>query len=161
MGIKRVGNWTGARTVTEQLEGEIDKFAKKLLRDTAVKGERMSVKFLRDQSLSWKPLSSSYKQSKISQGDSEKILIKTSQYLQSINSRVDGNEAFIGVLRTVMSEDGMSYADIAAALEYGVKSKNLPARPLWQVVEKHLYMWAKKHGDLRSLVNELKKKGGN
>ena len=98
-GFKEFGNWDGILKMTARMPREIQQVNRKSLQKIALKTERETVLTLRNQSQGWVPLNPDYLARKIAQGKSEKILIATTTYIQSITSRQTGNEAFAGVLR--------------------------------------------------------------
>jgi len=112
---------------------------------------------LRSQDLSWKPLSPDYAEAKArtragkrsyfrgarrgrraarrkgGKRLSEKTLIATSQYFNSITSEIiSPYEAGVGVARRKRYKGGEKIANIALVHEYGSKDGKIPARPLWR-----------------------------
>lgn len=80
---------------------------------------------------------------KVREGGSEKTLVDTSTYLQSITSEVDRTKmiAYAGVKRTKKYSNGENVANIAEIHEYGSKARNIPARPVWRPVSKSVQKW--------------------
>lgn len=137
-GFKEFGNWDGILKMTARMPREIQQVNRKSLQKIALKTERETVLTLRNQSQGWVPLNPDYLARKIAQGKSEKILIATTTYIQSITSRQTGNEAFAGVLRNAKSKDGEDLASIAMVHEFGSIARGIPARPLWVPVSKKI-----------------------
>lgn len=137
--VRKTGDWTKAKRIARKLQKRMDNAASKTVARMALEAERMAVKLLADQPSDWDPLSEKYKKQKEKRGQSEKILIATSTYFQSITSfNVSSFIAFAGVKRSAKGEDGQIVADIAAIHEYGSKKRNIPARPLWTKVYKEM-----------------------
>lgn len=142
-GIRKTGNWKGVKKTINKMGRTFERHSKDDLKDIVTFGEKIAVKYLRDQSLSWRPLSSDYLQQKASRGESTKILIASSQYLQSITSKINGGTGFVGVLRSARrsDDDGQPMVNLARVHEFGSTSQNIPARKLWLPVGRR--MWSK------------------
>lgn len=127
-----------------------------------LKGEREAVLHLTNQDLNWTPNNSTYSDWKLKKGHSDKVLVKTSTYMQSITSFADGGRVWVGVSKDAKSEDGEEMTSIAAVLEFGSLKRGIPARPLWSVVLRELADWVKRENYFhREIINELKKKYGS
>lgn len=155
-GIEKIGEWAKVRKLTRELKTDLAEVNQKSLAKLGLFAEAQAVKAIASQELPWSPLSKRHLERKIERGDSEKTLIASSTYLQSITSTVGGqgrnamgqftkktaqstngvpkNTVFVGVLRGVKNKDNEEVANIAAVLEYGSVKRNIPARPLWSVV---------------------------
>jgi hypothetical protein len=116
------------------LSNDIEKSNDLMLKRIALKAEQMAKDHLQKQDLGWEALKPSTLKQKIRKGLSEKTLIATSSYFQSITSFNDKNAAYAGVKRTARNKEGQELANIAKIQEYGSKVRNIPARPLWQPV---------------------------
>jgi hypothetical protein len=140
--FQKTGDWDLVRQAMNIDPKEVQRIHTRSLKRAGLKAERMAVRFLRDQSLSWRPLSKLYLKWKLRKGHSEKILIQTSTYIQSITSYVIGYTAFVGVFKqTANYKDGEDVVNIAKVLEYGSRKMKIPARHLWLVVHNRLRMW--------------------
>jgi hypothetical protein len=116
---------------------EFENITKEPLLQVGLRGEAIAKLHLQNQDLGWQPLSDRYLKLKMKQRKgkrrlSEKTLIATSSYFQSITSKVLGRRVLIGVMRGVRNDDGQEIANIAKIHEYGSTARNIPARPLWQ-----------------------------
>ena len=159
--FQKFGDWQKVRILVANLPKEADRINHQSLMQVGLKAERLAVKHMANQDLGWKPLNKEYLAKKIAKGGSEKTLIDTSTYFQSITSGVDGRVAMAGVFRKARHPDGRVVADIARDHEFGVKKKNLPARPLWGPVFREVSGWIKKEKFFaRRLHDELMKKYG-
>jgi len=139
----KFGDWDIAVSTSSEMSATIDRSLRGTLRFVALKAERMAVKFVEDQSLQWEPLSRQYMDRKAREGLSNKILIATSTYFQSITSKAEGFVAVAGVFKQVKTKDGESVANIAQVLEFGSIARNIPPRPLWTIVFKEMHKWLK------------------
>lgn len=164
--LEKIGDWVKVRKLTRNLKADLSEVNKKSLAKVGLFAERQAVMALQRQELDWQPLSEKYLEAKKKRGESEKILIATSTYIQSITSQVGGqmlrdangkfmgkaaqkmsgtklpeNVVFAGVLKDVKDENGEEIANIAATLEYGSEKRNIPARPLWKVVYRRTGQW--------------------
>ena len=152
------GDWKVLEDVLRNTPNIIKKTNERSLRRVSLKAERMAVKFVRNQNLSWKPLSEKYLKAKVKAGKSNKILIGDSDYIQSITSGAKGNKAVTGVSKTAKNKEGDKIANIGMVQEYGSIARNIPARPLWSVVHKHMRTFIlHKQFFAREVDEELKK----
>ncbi len=131
------------RKVVQQIATDIENIKREPMRQLGLKGEALAKGHMRDQDLGWQSLSPKYlkrkqQSKKGKRRRSEKILIDTSSYFQSITSFTTRDTVQIGVMRGVKNEDGQEIANIAKVHEYGSTKRNIPARPLWQVVLREL-----------------------
>lgn len=133
------GNWKGITRKLENLQNDLEEKLEQTVAQAAEHVESVATGHLRNQDLSWPPLSEAYLRQKLrakgrgSRRFSEKILIRTGTYLQSITSYVEKLAAFVGVKRGVAREaDGTDVVDLASVHEHGAPSQNIPARPLWK-----------------------------
>ncbi len=137
--VPKKGNW---KRVIKKLENFQKDLEAKLLQTTeqaAMLVEDTAVGHLKNQDLGWTPLKKAYldrkkkTQRESGRSLSDKILIATATYFQSIASYVDGLKAFIGVKRGVAREkDGKTdVVDIAAVHEEPITSP-VPKRALWK-----------------------------
>lgn len=125
------------RQFIDNLKNDIYQIMVEPMMQVGLKGEAIAKQHLRDQDLNWKPLSPTYLKWKTTKRKgkrrmSEKTLIATSSYFQSITTWADLKKAYIGVKRGVNNEEGQEIANIAKIHEYGSTKRNIPARPLWQ-----------------------------
>lgn len=146
--IFKVGQWDKVQRIihTENIINGFKAANELAMKNVASVGETMAVKFLRSQTLSWRPLAPGTLKRKLSkkpQG-SRKILIDQSHYLNKITSWTDKGEGLIGVKKAAKSKDGKEeLANIAAVLEFGSRARGIPARPLWHPVKNHLVTFIK------------------
>lgn len=160
MGVKifKTGEWdkVNAKINATYLIKGIDAANQLAMQNVVVTGERLVVKLLVSQSLSWPALSPATLKHKLAKkpAGSNKILIDTSTYLQNITSVVQQKYGFIGVRRIASYKNGQSVANIAAINEYGSKARNIPARPLFQPAKTRLMTWIK---TVKPFISEYKK----
>lgn len=147
--IRRTGNWRGIGALIDNLEKECKIAVDTSLKRFALKAEGTAKKHLRDQDLNWKPLKPATLAAKLREGYSEKTLIRTSSYFQSITSWVDKTKdvAYIGVKKEVKEPEGRYIHLIARVHEFGSMSGNIPARPLWQPTLEETIEWHKKNNN--------------
>lgn len=146
MGIRRTGNWRGVASLVDNLEKECKIAVDTSLKRFALKAEGTAKKHMRDQDLNWAPLKPATLAAKIRKGYSEKTLIRTSSYFQSITSWVDksSDTAYVGVKKDAKEKDGRHIHKIARIHEFGSMSGNIPARPLWEPTMEETIEWHKK-----------------
>lgn len=143
MGMKRIGNWRGVSRVIRNLQGDMRDAQRITLKRFGLKVERIAVTHISKQDLGWKRLKPSTIASNIRQGYSENILVETSLYFQSITSWVDNDAVYAGVSKTIRTRSGTLLANVAEVHEFGSRSGNIPARPLWQPSFKEAIEWMK------------------
>ena len=139
--IERVGDWANVANLVAHLSEEMEKAKELSLKRWGLKAERVAKLHISSQDLGWKQLSSKYQAQKIRKGLSENILVATSSYFQSITSYVEDDTAYAGVKKEVKNKDGEVIADIAKLHEFGSKSGNIPARPLWTPTYSEVIEW--------------------
>jgi len=154
------GDWKSIVNKLEGLDKKVDEAMNVALAQTTLKGEKIAVKHIVNQDLKWRKLNKAYKKRKIALGKSEKTLISSSTYLQSITSFVAGGYGFVGVKRGVYakSEEGkepIEVANIALIMEYGSEKANIKPRRLWKPTLLELKSWIRDSG---IFVKEIKKK---
>ncbi len=113
----------------------------------ALKGEALAKQHIQGQDLGWVALSPKTVAAKARAGYSNLIYVATSTYFQSITSWNDGTTAYIGTRRGTVTDKGGDLGIVAATLEFGSPSRNIPARPLWQPVGKELEEWCPKENN--------------
>lgn len=163
MGLKifKTGEWDKVKTKLDYtlLTKGIEEANDQAMRNVVATGERIVVKLLYSQSLSWPALKASTLKRKLGKSPqgSSKILFDTSTYAQSITSVFNKakREGFIGVRRISMYKNGESIANIAAIHEYGVKSKNIPKRALFLPAKNLLIAWVRIK---KPFIDEYKKR---
>lgn len=134
MDLRKFGDWDIMVKMARNLPQDVEQANRISLQQIALKAESLAVKFIRDQSLNWKPLSKKYMDKKAREGLSNKIYVATSTMFQNITSYADTQVAFAGVNRKAKYANGESVANIAKILEYGSIGRNIPPRKLWRVV---------------------------
>ena len=139
----KFGDWDTALRVSNNMSTVVKSSLVETMGKVTVKAERMAVKHISDQDLHWKKLSDSYLKRKKKKGLSEKTLIATSTYFQSITSKVEGFNGYTGVFKQVKNKEGDELANIAMVLEYGSIKRNIPPRRLWSVVFSDTYKWVR------------------
>jgi hypothetical protein len=139
----KLNGWGDIEKTLQGLTTQIENANKIALQQIGLAAEADAKKTIRDQSENWTPLSPKYLKRKTSDSPkrkskkrySEKILIRTSSYLQAITSFAEKDKVMIGVtVNAKNSETGQSIAEYAKVLEYGSAKKNIPPRPLWSSV---------------------------
>lgn len=153
-GVHHIGKWKLMNNVFSGFKKDLQEIQKKTLMQIGLEAEKLAKKHITSQDLGWTALRERYKKRKIAQGKSEKILIRTSSYLQSITSWVMPPYAYAGVKKTAKNKDGESIADIAKTLEYGSVKMNIPPRPLWSVVLTETKQFAINDDTLAKVANK-------
>lgn len=143
--MKKIGDWIKVGRLVANIGGEMKKAQQESLRNFGMKVERIAVEHMSSQDLGWRRLKPATLARKIRKGYSENILIETSTYFQSITSWVDGDKVQAGVKRGVREASGIEVADLAAIHEFGSRSGNIPARPLWQPSFEEALAWHRIH----------------
>ena len=147
MGLEKVGNWAQGVKAVEELGKKMLQAQEIALKRVGLYAEGQAKLHIRNQDLGWKPLQPKTIADKIRKGFSTNILVQTSSYFQAITSWVDKDKgvAYVGVKKQVRNkETGELVADIAKVHEFGSKSGNIPARPLWQPVNREALEFMKK-----------------
>ena len=142
--IQKYGSTKDIANAFNNLNKAVEEGTKEALMKTGLKGEQLAVKHMKSQDLGWQPLDEKYLARKKKQGESNKVLIASTTYLQSITSVFQGNKTFVGVKRDAKAENGESLVDIAYIHEFGSIARNITRRPLWQPVLKELRQFVKK-----------------
>ncbi|MHB9037896.1 MAG: phage virion morphogenesis protein [Armatimonadota bacterium] len=119
MGVERFGDWDKAKRL---LGGDLNQRLNLAIRAATIKNALLLVREIkrgiRDQAPGGKqfaPLA----QVTIERKGSSKALIDTGFLLSSITQKIMSDGAFVGLLKTSVSEDGENVASIAAIMEYG------------------------------------------
>jgi hypothetical protein len=128
--FKKVGDWDKLRYLSVSLRQGLMTASNISVKRFGLIAEKIAKQHISSQDLPWAPLSQEYKAGKKKHGFSEKILVRTSTYFQSITAWSEGLSGYAGVKKGVREPDGEEVADIAKIHEYG--SSKHPARPLWQ-----------------------------
>lgn len=157
--IFKTGEWdkVNAKINATYLIKGIDAANDLAMKNVVAIGERIVVKLLVSQSLSWAKLSPNTLKHKLNKKPpgSNKILIDTSTYLQAITSLVQNKVGFVGVRRLSLYKNGQSVANIAMVNEYGSKARNIPARPLFGPSKNLLMAWISKN---KPFITEIQNK---
>lgn len=144
MAMIRTGDWQRVANIVANLNREAVAAYKESLMKFGLKVEALAKKHIASQDLNWQTLKPLTVARKVRKGQSEKILIATSTYFQSISSWVEGDTVYAGVKKTAYAADGITeLADIAAVLEFGSQNGAIPARPLWQPTFDEAIKWHK------------------
>jgi len=119
MGVERFGDWERARQLLAQQPGARLALA---VRQATVKAAILLVREIqrgiRSQAPGGQPFAK-LADSTIERKGSSKALIDTGFLIHSIAHRILRDRAFVGLLRTTVSRDGESMANIGAVMEYG------------------------------------------
>lgn len=156
-GIRKVGEWKKVSNLVNVLSKEMEIAQKTALKQTALYMERQATSHLSKQDLGWAKLQPKTIATKIRKGLSTNILIATSDYFQGITSWVKDNVAYAGVKKDAKNREGDSLTSIAAVHEFGSKSGNLPARPLWRPVFAEAVKFAKKVNPSKIFMQNIRK----
>lgn len=154
----KIGQWDQVHLLTSRLGEEFEAARNIALKKIGLHIEGQAKRYMSTQTLDWEPLKAATIRAKVREGESEKILIATSTYFQSITSWVREGTAYAGVKRKVKSEDGEEVADIARIHEYGLG--NNPERELWKpsLIDAIEY-YTKKRPHIKALKERLSKYG--
>lgn len=157
--IKKFGNWNLVGDLVNNLHQDIKESNKIMLKRIGLEAEKRAVDHLQKQDLSWEALKPETLKRKTKKGLSEKILIATSSYFQSITSWADSQTAYAGVKRTARNKEGQEIANIAKIHEYGSKVRNIPARPLWKPVFREMIAYIRRENLFaKAFLDKVKKK---
>lgn len=161
MSVRRIGSWGLASAIIKRLSYDLQQSRDKSLRLISLYAEKTAITHLRDQDLNWKPLKPNTLKRKLKVGESEKTLIATSSYFQSITSWLQKDTALVGVKRNVRNKQGQVIANIARVHEFGSPLRRIPKRPLWKPTLKETIVFANKEANPAKLYLEfIKKKYG-
>lgn len=152
--INQIGDINKFLRDLQNLPKNIDAGIEQALQKTAAKGEQIAVKHIKNQDLGWIALKKATIKRKQKLGHSNKTLIATSTYIQSITSVTIGNYCFVGIRREAKSKDGESLANIAMVHEYGSEKRGIKARKLWKPTSLELKAWVQQSG---VFVKEIRK----
>jgi hypothetical protein len=141
MSFKKVGDWGKVTFLIGQLEEELTRAQLLSLKRFGLKVEAVAKTHISRQDLKWEALKPVYLARKVKQGMSENTLVATSSYFNSITSFVMLDSVYAGVRKEAKNKTGQNLADIAAVHEYGSKSGNIPARPLWKPTFQEVIIW--------------------
>ncbi|MHB9129741.1 MAG: phage virion morphogenesis protein [Armatimonadota bacterium] len=145
MGVELFGDWERVRHLLEDQPGTRLALA---IRQATVKAAILLVREIQRGIRSQAPGGQPFVQlaaSTIARKGSSKALIDTGFLINSITHRILQDQAFVGLLKTAVSRDGESMANIGAVMEYGatIPMPNgttiiIPARPfLHPVMTQH------------------------
>lgn len=138
----KTGDWGKLNNLINRLPAIMSSTKQEGLAKTGLKAESIAVKHLRNQDLGWQGLKGDTLKQKLRKGQSNKTLIATTDYMQSITSFVKKDTAFAGVVKNSMTRQGRRMVSVAAVHEFG--NDNIPARPLWRPTFKETLTWIKK-----------------
>lgn len=156
--VKKFGNWNLAGRFINNLKSDIEESNRVTLQRISIKARDTAVKHLRNQDLGWVSLAPETRRRKQNKGLSEKTLIATSSYFQSITAFSTSTHAYAGVKKTAKNKDGEIIADIAKVHEYGSKTRNIPARPLWRPTYKETVRYIRSSGIFAKAFLDRRKK---
>lgn len=162
MGVSKFGDWDKVTRLIDSLDKECKKVQKKCLMRWGLQAERISKQHITNQDLNWTALKIDYVEWKKRQTKpnlSEKILIATGSYLQSITSYVINDTVYVGVRKSAKDDKGNDIALIARVHEYGYHSLGIPERPLWKPTLEETLQWHVANNDpAKMLIDNLKNK---
>jgi hypothetical protein len=156
----KTGDWKAVQKIINNLPKDMGDAAKEGIKLSTLKGERIAKLHLKNQDLNWRELSSNTISNKAKNKQSNKTLIATSDYMQSITSVAVGYIGFVGVKKSARNRGGEPITMIAAVHEFGVRSLNIPARPLWKPSLDELYYWMKVNNPFLKITQEKLKNRG-
>lgn len=161
MHLSKTGDWGLVGRAIGAMSSEAKKAQQLSLKRFGLKWEATAKSHLTAQDLRHKPLNPKYVAQKLKKGFSDKILIASGTYFQSISSFVEGDTVFAGVKRDATDKNGVPIADIAAVHEFGSRDGKIPARPLWQPSYKETLAWhVKENSATRIFYASMKSKFG-
>ncbi|WP_375560279.1 hypothetical protein ACE193_21615 [Bernardetia sp. OM2101] len=154
MPVKRTGDFGKANKLFSNFVENVTKAERTVIAKVALKAEQMAVDRIKSQPSEWKRLNPAYlkrklggswgrirkdgKRDKRFKNKSEKILIASSTYINSITSNTTSLVGYAGVPKSAKYDNSESVAKIAAIHEYGSTKNNIPARPVWMVVKNQM-----------------------
>lgn len=145
MSVKRIGNWS---KVKSRLNYSMGMRLASAIRRATLKNALILVreiqKGIKNQAPGGEPFVK-LAESTIARKGSSKALIDTGFLLNSITSKIMGDKAFVGLLKTAVNADGENMVNIGAIMEYGATINHpngaviiIPPRPfLHPVMEKY------------------------
>lgn len=153
---KTYGDWKAVAQKLNAMPEKVDDAMKLALSQTVLKGEKIAVMHMKNQDLRWRKLNKAYKALKVRQGKSDKILVASSTYIQSITSFTAGGYGFVGVRRGIYQKGAdLELANIALIMEYGSEARGIKPRKLWKPTLMELRAWIESSG---IFIKEIKKK---
>jgi hypothetical protein len=155
MNISRFGAWGAVSRLIKNIDTDMSRAKDISLKRFVLYAEGKAKKHLRDQDLRWQRLSPKTLAAKVKKGGSNKILIDTSTYFQSITGWVHKDHALVGVKREARDKKGNVIANIARVHEFGSPKRNIPARPLWKPVMKETLKYMRGKGNPAKIYLEI------
>jgi len=156
-GFHKLGDWGKLKMASTSLAKDLKKAEVMALKKIGLKGETVAKEYILSQPSSWQPLNAEYKKWKEANKRSNKTLISSSSYLQSITHKIDARAmvAYAGVTKkTTHKESKRPMMDIAKVHEFGSKGQGIPARPVWRPTLALVKKWIL---DSRVVEKEIKK----
>lgn len=161
--VKRIGDWAAVRRLLEDVRDDAPKAVQSDMDKIAWAVKDYVINMIKGQKQHWAPLSDKW----VDRKGHNMALVDTTEYLKNIDVFVDprgkrkktkGGRTKRKYIEwhvspsgeTIYNNPNYTYRDLAFWLEYGVASKNNPARPHWFVV--HFYA--------KNIVRKLKRKYG-
>ena len=136
MGVKRFGDWDKAKALLASNPGTRLTLA---IRQATIKNALLLVREIKRGIVKQAPGGVPFVQlaeSTIERKGSSKALIDTGFLLAAITQKIMADQAFVGLLRGAVNQDGEQMVNIGAIMEYGATIKHpsgatiiLPARP--------------------------------
>ena len=119
MGVERFGDWEKAKRLLAQQPGaRLQRAVQQATVKAAILLVREIQRGIRSQAPGGQPFVK-LADATIARKGSSKALIDTGFLIHSITHRILRDRAFVGLLRTTVSRDGESMANIGAVMEYG------------------------------------------
>jgi len=119
MGVECFGDWEKAKRLLAQQPGaRLQRAVQQATVKAAILLVREIQRGIRSQAPGGQPFAK-LADSTIARKGSSKALIDTGFLIHSITHRILRDRAFVGLLRTTVSRDGESMANIGAVMEYG------------------------------------------
>ena len=152
------GDFKKLKGFADKLIERFDDEIEKVMGLAGEKGIDIAHQHMNNQDLNWQPLHPRTVERK-KKRSSDKILIDTSTYAQSITQKYSKlkRQVFIGVLRSAQSSQGQQLTNIARVHEFGSVARNIPKRPLWHPTKDEVKKWVKKYNPMSKIVSNLTK----
>lgn len=139
MQLQKFGDWEAVARLADTMQTDVITAEKNSLKQVADLAAELAKEHINRQNLGWQPLDPEYAEQKSKEGLSSKTLVATGAMSGAINSKlISVKQSFAGIGSNEKNDDGESLANISRAMEFGVMSKAIPARPLWQPVYKEV-----------------------
>ncbi len=160
MTAKKIG-FDRAYKMIHGLDKEIEKASIIAMKRIALRAEREVIKLIQSQPSWWPELSEEYKEWKAKHGYSTQMLRRSSDMINRITTYNFGKVFLVGVAKHITNSEGQKIANIAATMEYGSLSRNIPPRPFLLPSKAKVIQEVRRTGEFGNFVlNYIKKKNG-